>query len=179
MPRLRCKPKPILHIADVLRWADAHYERTGEFPDIKSGELFDAPNEKWVDIDQALRKGLRGFRPGSSLARLLAKHRNKRNRKQLPKYTIRKILGWVDGYNEESGSWPTWDSGPIDEAPGETWQAVDQALRKGRRGCRSTGVGCVASSPRDERGRFSICPSTSVTGRASRTSRSCGCGVES
>ena len=32
--------KPTLHIADILRWADAHYDRAGEWPDIKSGELF-------------------------------------------------------------------------------------------------------------------------------------------
>ena len=70
--------KPVLHIADVLRWADAHYDRTGEWPDKKSGELFDAPSEKWANIDQALRVGHRGFDGGSSLAQLLAKHRDDR-----------------------------------------------------------------------------------------------------
>ncbi len=53
--------KPVLHIVDILRWADAHHDRTGEWPKTKSGELFDAPDEKWRNIDQALRKGLRGF----------------------------------------------------------------------------------------------------------------------
>ena len=37
---------------DILRWADAHHDRTGEWPDITSGELFDAPNEKWVNRQQ-------------------------------------------------------------------------------------------------------------------------------
>ncbi len=45
--------KPVLHIADVLRWVDAHHDRAGDWPETKSGELFDAPNEKWVNIDQA------------------------------------------------------------------------------------------------------------------------------
>ena len=53
--------KPVLHIADVLRWADAHHDRTGEWPETRSGELFDAPNEKWANIDRALREGCRGF----------------------------------------------------------------------------------------------------------------------
>ena len=52
--------KPVLHIVDILRWADAHYDRTGEWPEKKCGELFDAPNEKWVNIDEALRMGFRG-----------------------------------------------------------------------------------------------------------------------
>ena len=46
--------KPVLHIVDILRWADAHYDRTGEWPETKFGELFDGPDEKWVNIDQAL-----------------------------------------------------------------------------------------------------------------------------
>jgi len=126
--------KPVLHIADILRWADAHYDRTSEWPETTSGELFDAPNEKWANIDQALRKGFRGFVGGSSLARMLAKHRNKRNRKQLPKYSYRKILSWADAFHKDTHSWPTHTSGPITSATGETWMAVDMALRKGRRG---------------------------------------------
>jgi hypothetical protein len=54
----------------------------------------DAADETWVNVDQALRQGLRGLRPGSSLARLLAKHRGKRNRKALPRYTLAQILTW-------------------------------------------------------------------------------------
>ncbi len=60
--------KPVLHIADVLRWADAHLDRTGEWPETTSGELFDAPNEKWANIDQALRKSFRGFVGGADKA---------------------------------------------------------------------------------------------------------------
>jgi len=33
----------------------------GKWSETKSGELFDAPNEKRVNIDQVLRKGFRGF----------------------------------------------------------------------------------------------------------------------
>jgi len=43
--------KPVLHIVDILRWGDAHYDRTGKWPETKSGELFDAPDEKWANRD--------------------------------------------------------------------------------------------------------------------------------
>ena len=32
-----------------------------------------------------------------------------------------------------TGHWPTAESGPIAEAPGESWYMVDRALRYGRR----------------------------------------------
>jgi hypothetical protein len=85
-------PRSTLYVGQILKWADAHRERMGQWPEGKLGPVHEAPDEKWVNIDQALRKGLRGLRPGSSLARLLAQHRGKRNRKQLPRYTIRQIL---------------------------------------------------------------------------------------
>ncbi len=54
-------------------------------------------------------------------------------RKRLPRYTYRKILCWADTYYEDAGRWPTHLSGPVVAAPGETWLAVDVALRNGQR----------------------------------------------
>jgi hypothetical protein len=48
--------------------------------------------------------------------------------------TIPEILAWADAYREATGRWPTKDSGPIPEAPGETWLGVETALRDGLRG---------------------------------------------
>ena len=48
--------------------------------------------------------------------------------------TIKKILVWADAYLARSGQWPRCKSGPIPEAPAETWTAVDAALRAGGRG---------------------------------------------
>jgi hypothetical protein len=81
-----------------------------------------------------MRKGLRGLRPGNSLAKLLAERRGKRNRKQLPKYTLRRILEWADAFHKRTEKWPITKSGPILDAQGEIWLAVDIALRKGQRG---------------------------------------------
>lgn len=57
-------PRKPLHGQDILRWADAHYRRTGQWPQNNSGPIVDAPSEKWANIDQALRKGLCGL-PGN------------------------------------------------------------------------------------------------------------------
>lgn len=128
--------KPILHISQLLAWADAHRKRTGQWPRIDSGRVVESPDETWQNIDQALRAGLRGFPPdsGLSLARLLAEHRGVRNRKGLPPYTLKQILAWADAHRRRTGKWPPVTSGPIPEAPGETWAAVGTALRNGQRG---------------------------------------------
>lgn len=124
--------RSILHVADVLKWADAHYKRTGRFPRKSDGPMRDQKGENWANIDTALRFGFRGFPGGWSLSQLLAEHRGHRNRKRLPKYTIAQILKWADAHHAKAGRWPISKSGPI--ANGETWCAVDLALRHGQRG---------------------------------------------
>jgi hypothetical protein len=51
-----------------------------------------------------------------------------------PPLTVALILRWVDAYRRHSGQWPTYRSGPVVGAPGQTWCAADAALRQGRRG---------------------------------------------
>jgi hypothetical protein len=48
--------------------------------------------------------------------------------------TVAQVLAWADAHCQGNGAWPTTRSGPVAEARGETWQAVDQALRLGLRG---------------------------------------------
>ena len=79
-------------------------------------------------------RGIRGLPGGSSLPRLLAARRGVRNRKSLPPLTVERILAWADAHRVRTGRWPRYQSGPIPEAPGETWNAVDSALRAGIRG---------------------------------------------
>ena len=126
--------RPTLYIAAILEWADAHHARTGMWPNQNCGLVYGQADEKWANIDQALAKGLRGLRPGSSLARLLAKHRNHRNRKALPHFKASEILKWADAFRRATGEWPTSTCGEIADAPGETWMSVDMALRNGLRG---------------------------------------------
>ncbi|HEV3024092.1 MAG TPA: hypothetical protein VGX76_16565, partial [Pirellulales bacterium] len=126
--------KPHLHVHQLLEWADAYRERTGEWPNLDSGRVDEDPQEKWLNIDQDLHKGLRGLPGGWSLVKLLAEFRGKRNPAALPRHTEIKILAWVDAHHDRTGRWPTFASGPIVEAAGETWSAVDMALHAGIRG---------------------------------------------
>jgi len=57
-----------------------------------------------------------------------------RNKQDLPKYTPGKILFWADRHFERTGEWPDEFDGPIIDAPGETWKAVQIALSDGKRG---------------------------------------------
>jgi hypothetical protein len=125
---------PKLTVDQILTWADAHLRRTGKWPMCKAGPIADAPHETWRTIDCALSRGLRGLSSGSSLAQLLMDYRGVRKRKRPPELSIEQILVWCDSYHEGTGKWPIVLSGLIDDAPGETWTGVDQALGKGQRG---------------------------------------------
>jgi hypothetical protein len=59
----------------ILAWAIGHHKRTGNWPTTGSGLIRGTNGETWTGIDQALRNGALGLRGGSSLSRLLAKHR--------------------------------------------------------------------------------------------------------
>jgi hypothetical protein len=125
---------PRLCVAQILAWADAHYERTGRWPDKRSGPIHEAPQETWSGISNALHQGNRGLAPGSSLPRLLAEHRRVRNPKGLPPLTEAQILAWAEAHHTRTGEWPSARSGPVVDAPGETWTGVETALAQGKRG---------------------------------------------
>lgn len=125
---------PPFTIKQILAWADDHRRRTGAWPSSASGPVIGEPDESWSNIENALHMGLRGLPGGDSVARLLARKRGTRNRKALPHYTLKQILGWVDAYFAKHGKWPTRHSGPIEAARGETWTAVEVALNHGNRG---------------------------------------------
>lgn len=69
------KALPALTIKRILKWADEHRKRTGEWPKQKSAAVFDAPGEKWANIYAALYQGKRGLIGGTSLAKLLRQER--------------------------------------------------------------------------------------------------------
>ena len=48
--------------------------------------------------------------------------------------TIKQILVWADAHHKRTGRWPVRRSGPVREAPDESWAAIDGAMRHGRRG---------------------------------------------
>lgn len=141
--------RPPLTIKQILAWADQWKAEHGRWPESKDGDLRFA-DETWTNIDQALRVGVRGLHRGQSLARLLDTRRGKRNRKQLPKYTIKQILAWADAHHERTGRWPRSTDGQIAGTRGETWTAVEVALRNGQRGL--PGGATLASLLAEKRG---------------------------
>ena len=123
---------PRLAVDQILRWADLHHSRTGQWPTVRSGRI-DETHEEWRRIDNALQQGQRGLKPGSSLARLLHEYRGVRNKKALPALNLMQVLGWADAYREKHGSWPTKHSGAVG-GTNEKWSAVITAANEGLRG---------------------------------------------
>jgi hypothetical protein len=129
-------PRPPLTVAQVLAWADAHRSRTGRWPHAGSGPVAGAPGETWQAVSRALVRDSRGLPGGSSLASLLEEHRGKRNKARTPPLTAGQILQWAHAHRRRTGRWPRPDSGPVLDAPGESWRAVASALFAGHRGLR-------------------------------------------
>jgi hypothetical protein len=69
-----------------------------------------------------------------TLAGLLAERRGVRLCGYLPKLTEKLILLWAKAHCRRTGDWPTMYSGPVDDAPGESWGALNSALSRGFRG---------------------------------------------
>ena len=128
------KGLPPLNEEQIVTWADAHHEKTGRWPRDNSGPIDGIPGQTWKSVNVALMKGLRGLPGGSSLSSVLEKHRGVRNRMSPPNLTEEEILVWAKAYYEREKKWPQVKSGLIEEAPGETWPAVNHALRRGTRG---------------------------------------------
>jgi DNA-binding XRE family transcriptional regulator len=125
---------PALTPRQILAWADAHHRRTGAWPTEDSGPVGGVPGENWRALDRALNAGHRGLPGGDSLGRLLARRRGARNHTNIPRLSVGKILAWADAHHGRTGQWPDHLSGPIQDAPGETWAAVESALQRGCRG---------------------------------------------
>jgi hypothetical protein len=103
--------------------------RAGRWPSCTGKQVHGAPGETWVNVNQALTKGLRGLPGGDTLPRLLARERGRRHIHAQPRLTA-----WALAHRARTGRWPNAKSGPVEGAPGETWSAVREALRQGLRG---------------------------------------------
>src|SRR5262249_5777979 len=126
--------RPPLTVEQILAWADRHRRRTGRWPRRDSGPVADAPGETWVNVGQALEKGLRGLPRGLSLPRLRARHRGVPTRGHPPPCTGAQVVPWARPHHAATGRWPNSASGPVAEAPGESWAAIQGYLRRGLRG---------------------------------------------
>ncbi len=118
----------------ILAWADAHHSRTGEWPNQRSGPIPESAGATWRGVHCCFIRGARGLPRGTSLALFLAEKRGLRHQALLPELRFPQIMAWALAYRDRNGRWPNERSGAILECPGETWFAVDRALRDGRRG---------------------------------------------
>src|SRR5262245_45889998 len=151
--RLRARP-PQLSETLILSWCDDHHARTGSWPTQNSGQVLCTVGENYSALDMALRKAYRGLPGGSSIARLLTKHRGVRNRKQLPLLTEEVIVALADVHFWWTGSWPTRASGGVLAWPvlGGTWARNNDARIYGRRRLRG-GSSVARLLPRHQRVR--------------------------
>jgi hypothetical protein len=145
-------------VEQILAWADAHHAATGGWPICSSGPVTGVPGLTWAKIEAAVRLGLRGLKRGTTLARLLAKHRGYRNPSQLSRLTVEGILGWADAHHETTGSWPNTRSGQVRAAAHEEdWFAINQALGQGRRGLPGgSSLARLLAEHRDYRPRLTV-----------------------
>ena len=123
---------PPLTVEQILAWADDHEAATGDWPNLKSGQVT-GTDETWAGIDAALSRGNRGLPGESTLAKLLAEHRGVRNIHDLPPLSIQQILVWADEHRAVTGDWPRQASGRVSNTD-ETWTGINTALNRGRRG---------------------------------------------
>jgi hypothetical protein len=114
--------RPALTEAQILAWAERHYQRTGHWASAVSGAVKGVTGLSWRIIDAALRGGYRGLPGDDSLARLLARHEGRELRPG--PLTVEQILAWADAHHERTGEWPKSTSGAVADAPGETWSAI-------------------------------------------------------
>ncbi len=126
--------RPLLNEKMILRWAKVHYRRTNQWPNMRSGPIVGVQGESWNNVDAALRKGNRGLSGGTSLARILPARRRARPSYRSTPLDREEVILWAKAHCRRTGKWPTKYSGPVDDAPGENWQALDNALRQGYRG---------------------------------------------
>ena len=127
-------PKPSLTVERILEWADDFHASKGRWPKTTDGAVSADRNEKWLNIDIALRDGYRGLPGGGSLARLLQRERGVRNKHGLPPLTEDGILAWAEAHHDRTERWPHENSGYISDAPGERRYNVNASLREGSRG---------------------------------------------
>lgn len=125
--------RPITVVA-ILEAAAEYHRRNGTWPTPDSVDAsLEARGESWKRIDRALRSNGRGL-PHTTLIRLLAERAGVRNKVRPGPLPERTIWALVVAHRKRTGEFPTRDSGPVVEAPGESWSAIDGALKHKCRG---------------------------------------------
>jgi hypothetical protein len=131
--------RPDFTVDQILQWADAYHETTGEWPTYATGIIPGTPGVTWNLIRESLLSGCHGLPAGLTLNKLLKKRRGVLHGNYRP-LTVEEVLTWADNHHRKTGRWPKSNSGPVLDARAETWRRIDNALSIGIRGlprCRS------------------------------------------
>jgi len=126
--------RPKLTLDQILAWAQAHHTATGQWPRANSGPVQGVPEERWHNINLALRSGHRGLPGDISLAALIREQLDPSSFALVKKLSVDQILAWADAHHAATGGWPSPRSGAVAGAPGERWSSIEGALRSGCRG---------------------------------------------
>ena len=125
-PRLQCK--------QILAWVDAFHRREGTWPNQNSGPIPERrarTGERWMKpfaLDRA------GFESGLASPVLSPRNAAFATGRICRGSLMRRIWSWAKKHHQRTGRWPTGESGPVVDAPGETWKGIHVALRHGCRG---------------------------------------------
>ncbi len=124
-----------LHLSEkrILAWADAYFAAHGKWPTRDSGPI-PGTTETWGAVVSAVSNGNRGLQRACPWVQWLARRRGVRNLAGLPPLKEKDILAWAKAHLKATGRWPSRDSGPIAQSPGNTWAAIDKALKDAGRG---------------------------------------------
>ena len=90
---------PKLNERQIFEWAEAHYKQHGSWPSYSSGPVDGVQGETWRNIDQSLRRGIRGLKKKTSLTKLLSDYQRKQRSKivgRVPKPRTRKAAAVLD-----------------------------------------------------------------------------------
>jgi hypothetical protein len=123
-----------LSVEKILERARAYETWAGAFPTAASRDPhLESAGDSWARIDRALRAGGRGL-PRTTLIQLLARRLGARNANRPGPLAEETIWSWAVAHRQREGRLPTRSSGPVHGVPGETWGALDGALKHRCRG---------------------------------------------
>jgi hypothetical protein len=114
----------------ILAWADAFFERQGDWPAWNSGSIRGAGGDTWFTVAAALALGRRGLPRVGSLSRFFLERRLLAGPNP-PEFSSEQILAWIDAWMQATGHRPMPSSGQIPGSGRVNWRIVDTALRLG------------------------------------------------
>lgn len=126
--------RPRLTVRQIVEWAKKHRERTGSWPNFRSGPIKDASGESWSVVNSALIHGHRGLPGGDTLSQLLHRRVGKPIGQPAIHIPHVQVVEWADAYRRRHGRWPHYRSGSVDGVPGLTWGRINAYLSVPRRG---------------------------------------------